>query len=391
MSLNTICLFAHTFPLNKQDVRGGFVRDLAIELSRRGHEIHVVTPMRPGTPNNELVDGVYVHRFIYWGWRKDELLGQLRGTPILLLGSLLAAGIVGCLMTVLKYNIKIIHAYWVVPGGLVATICGRFTKRPVVVTAAGSDLELAVRRNLIQILVRFTLRHLDRLIPVSTNLQRLALSLGIPKHKVSVIHGPVGINLAALSQSTPALPEKRACSQCLLYVGALAPPRRLDTIVRAMGRIREAFPDCHLVIVGDGSLRPPAEALVDELSMHTHVHFLGTLSHDRVFGLLQNADIFIHCSNQEGLGIAIMEAMGAALPVVASRVGGVPDLVREGKTGFMISADDVEGYAEKILLLLNDDDLRKRLGAKGRRFAESRLDKKKILSQLEAVYNELLN
>jgi glycosyltransferase involved in cell wall biosynthesis len=88
--------------------------------------------------------------------------------------------------------------------------------------------------------------------------------------------------------------------------------------------------------------------------------------------------------------MAIMEAMGAGLPVVASRVGGVPDLVREGETGFMIPPDDVETYAEKILLLLNNDQLRQELGRKARHFAVKHLNKQAILAQLETVYGEIL-
>ena len=106
--------------------------------------------------------------------------------------------------------------------------------------------------------------------------------------------------------------------------------------------------------------------------------------------MLQCADVFVHCSDHEGLGMAIMEAMGAGLPVVASRVGGVPDLVLEGETGFMIPPDDVEKYAEKILLLLKNDQLRQELGSNARHFAEKHLNKQTILTQLETVYGEIL-
>jgi glycosyltransferase involved in cell wall biosynthesis len=86
-----------------------------------------------------------------------------------------------------------------------------------------------------------------------------------------------------------------------------------------------------------------------------------------------------------------MEAMGAGLPVVASGVGGVTDLVQEGETGFMLSSDDVEGYAEKILALLEDDLIRKKLGEKGRRFAEKYLNRDAILAQTEKVYQDILH
>jgi len=391
MSLATICLFTHIFPINKQELRGGFVRDVALELSRRGHEIHVVTPLRPGTLLEEQIDGMNVHRFKYWGWRKDRLLGQLRPTSILLFGSLVASGIWKCVVTILRYNVKVIHAYWVVPGGLISTICGCFTERPVVVTAAGSDLDFAVRHKLIRILAAFTLKHIDRLTPLSTHLKRAALSLGISEDKVTVIHHPLGIDSPSPPQSSYDFGLNKEFSKCLLYVGALAPPRRVDTVILAMQIVKRAYPDCHLLIVGGGILRASAEALVNQLGMQKCVHFLGGVPHTEVLKLMPNADLFVHCTNSEGLGIAIMEAMEAGLPVIASKVGGVPDLVCEGKTGFMLPADDVEGYADRIISLLKNDLLRKQFGANGRSFAEKYLNKDVILSQIEKVYQDVLN
>jgi glycosyltransferase involved in cell wall biosynthesis len=158
-----------------------------------------------------------------------------------------------------------------------------------------------------------------------------------------------------------------------------------------MQRIRVIFPDCHLVVVGEGILRASSAALVDKLGMREYVQFQGAMPHDEVLKLMPTADVFVHCSNREGLGIAIMEAMGAGLPVVASRVGGVPDLVRQGETGFMLSPDDVEGYAERIITLLRNDQVRRQLGANGRSFAEKYLSKDTILSQTEKVYQDVLH
>ena len=158
-----------------------------------------------------------------------------------------------------------------------------------------------------------------------------------------------------------------------------------------MEKIVEIFSDCHLGIVGEGILRPSLEELTQSLGIKSQVHFRGGVPPTQISPILQTADGLVHCSNHEGLGIAIMEAMGAGLPVVASRVGGVPDLVYEGKTGFMLSPDDVEGYADRIISLLENDQLRKEFGANGKSFAEKHLNKDAILSQTETVYQDLLH
>lgn len=388
MHRHKICLVSHIFPCNGHDYKGIFVRDLAVALRQRGHEVHVVTPMRPGAAKEEIFKGVHVHRYEYWGWRKGTQLGQLKPTPILLLGSLIALGIIKCLKSIYTYHLNLIHAYWVVPSGLISLIVGRLTRRPVIATAAGSDLTVAPQHRLVRLCLAFTLKHIGRLLPVSTSMKKLAVELGLPEHKATVIHGPVGIDSAVLS-GTPQRPLSGQQARSLVYVGNLAPPKRADTIIRAMPKVVGMCPDCHLILIGEGGLRAPLEALADQLGVRKHVHFRGALAHEEVLRVLQEADLFVHCSDHEGLGIAIMEAMGASLPVVASRVGGVTDLVQEGETGFMLSPNDVDGYANMILLLLRDHRLRERLGASGHRFAVSHLSKDTILTQLETVYREL--
>jgi glycosyltransferase involved in cell wall biosynthesis len=383
-------LVSHIYPAHEQDYKGGLVRDLALELSQRGHEVHVVTPMRPGATREEITEGIRVHRFPYYGWRSGVQLGELKGTPVLLLGSLMVLGTIKCLTSVLKHNVDLVHACWVVPGGLIGLIVGRLTGRPAVATAAGSDLNIAPQNRFLRLLTTLTLKHIDKLLPLSTALKQAALALGLPEHKANVIHGTVGIDIPVLDK----IPRKSLLqgrdSRTLLYVGNLTPPRQAETVIRAMQRVVVVAKDCHLFLVGEGNLRSSLEILVDELDLSPHVHFCGPLPRDQVLAMLPNADVFVHCSNHEGLGIAIMEAMGAGLPVVASRVGGVPDLVREGETGFMIPPDDVGKYAEKILLLLQNDKLRQKLGTNARHFAEKHLNKQIIMAQLETVYGEIL-
>jgi glycosyltransferase involved in cell wall biosynthesis len=389
MPTHKICLISHLFPCDRQDYKGNFVRDLAVELGYRGHEVHVVTPMRPGAAKEEAIDGVFVHRFTYYGWRRGIQLGQLKGNSTLLLASLVMLGTMKCLLSVIKHNSDLVHAYWVVPGGLIGLIVGRLTRRPVVATAAGSDLTTAPKYRLARVLTTLTLKNLDRVLPVSTPMKKIAMKLGLPGDRATVIHGPVGIDTGDLKK-TVQQPFTETYGRSLVHVGNLTAPKRAETIIRALQRVTEIYAECRLIIIGEGNLRPSLEALADELGLKKHVSFCGALPHEEVLEMLQGADVFVHCSDHEGLGMAIMEAMGAGLPVVASRVGGVPDLVREGETGFLIPPDDVEKYAEKILLLLKNDQLRQKLGTNARHFAEKHLNKQTILAQLETVYEELL-
>jgi glycosyltransferase involved in cell wall biosynthesis len=386
-----ICLVAHLYPRNDEDYKGVFVRDMAVELASQGFEVHIVTPRRPGPTQKETSRDLHVHRFSFWGWQKGIQLGELKGTPVLVLGSLVLLGIVKCAVTVLKYKVCLIHAYWVVPGGLIGMISGRLTRRPIVATAAGSDLNLVTRHGLTRLLVQLTLKNIDRLIAVSSPLKQKALQLGLSQDRCRVIHWAVGVEMPMLRGRHNGKPYAKERKESLLYAGNLTPPKRVDTIIGAMQKIVQEFPGCRLDIVGDGHLRPQLEAQAARLGITRHVKFLGPLPHERVLVMMQRADLFVHCSEHEGLPVAIMEAMCAGLPVVASRVGGVPDLVHEGKTGYMVTPDDTDGYAKKILLLLRNDYLRLLLGANGGAFAERKLSKHRIISELKSVYSEVLN
>jgi len=385
-----ICVVAHLYPRNDDDYKGVFVRNMVEELASQGFEAHVVAPRRPGTAKKETSRNLHVHRFSYWGWQKGMQLGELKGIPVLLLGSLVLLGILKCVVTVLKYKVCLIHAYWVVPGGLIGMISGRLTRRPIVATAAGSDLNLAPQNGLVRLLVRLTLKNIDRLVAVSSSLKQKALQLGLSQDRCTVIHGPVGVKMSSLPERHHGKPFTKKTKKSLLYAGNLTPPKRVDTIIRAMERVVREFPNCRLDIVGDGHLRPQLEVLAARLGITGHIRFLGALPHERVLGMMQGADLFVHCSEHEGLPVAIMEAMCAGLAVVASPVGGVPELVDEGTTGFMAAPDDVGGYAEKILLLLKNDPLRFRLGASGNAFVEKQLSKHQVVSKLKSVYSELM-
>jgi glycosyltransferase involved in cell wall biosynthesis len=390
MNKPRICLVAHLYPRNDEDYKGVFVRDMAVELARQGFEVHIVTARRPGATQRETSKDLHVHRFPYWGWQKGIQLGELKGTPVLLLGSLVLMGILKCVVTVLKYKACLIHAYWVVPGGLIGMISGRLTRRPIVATAAGSDLNLASRRGLTRLLVRLTLKNIDRMIAVSNSLKQKAFQLGLSQDRCRVVPWAVGVETPALPEPHHGKPYAKETKKRLLYAGNLTPPKRVDTIIEAMDRVVREFPDCRLDIVGDGHLRPQLEALAARLGITQHVRFLGPLPHERVLAMMQRADLFVHCSEHEGLPVAIMEAMSAGLPVVASRLGGVPDLVHEGKTGYMVTPDDTDGYAKKILLLLKNEPLRFHLGANGNAFAEQKLSKRQVVSTLKSVYTELM-
>ena len=156
----------------------------------------------------------------------------------------------------------------------------------------------------------------------------------------------------------------------LLSVGRLKAPKDFITLARALALLPESSFDA--LIIGDGPERPELEAELRRLGIDDRVRLAGEQSD--VCGLLADADAFVLSSRSEGLPVSILEAMAAELPVVASRVGGVSELVVDGENGFLVSPRDPQELATALARLVDDPDLRRRLGAVGRVRAETRFN-----------------
>ncbi|MBT3177667.1 MAG: glycosyltransferase [Desulfobacula sp.] len=389
MEKTRICILSHLYPVSQEDYKGIFVRDLAFSLVQKGFDVHVVTPLRPGAQKKEISNGIKIHRYAYYGWKKGQQLGQVKGLPILMLGSLISAGILSAVHLVIKKKIDLLHAYWIVPGGFMAAITGMLTCKPVVATAAGSDLNIAASNKIVAVFAWFTLKRISNLISVSRPLEKKALLLGIPQSKSMVIPGPVGIDME--SYTSPACLNKRSSKNIqLLYTGNLESPKRVDTIIKAAGRLKEKGIKFHLTIAGEGPLQKDLEDLAISLGIKSLVKFKGRISHDKIPELMQEHHIFLHCSENEGLPVAIMEAMAAGLPVIAAKVGGVPELVKNGVTGYGLNFDDDKGFADKIMQLYQIDHTRIKMGHQARSLVDERFNKKKIINQNVKIYNSIL-
>jgi glycosyltransferase involved in cell wall biosynthesis len=175
-------------------------------------------------------------------------------------------------------------------------------------------------------------------------------------------------------------------------VGSLRPVKNLELLVRGAAILREEFPEIRVLIAGGithaaSEEGDRLEALVGELGLESNVRFLGVRSD--VNRVLASLDVAVSTSKREGSPLAVMEYMAAGLPVVATSVGGVPDIVADGDTGILVPPDDVAALAEAIARLLRSPELRREMGEAGRaRQQQFTIDK--TISQVEALYEQLL-
>jgi glycosyltransferase involved in cell wall biosynthesis len=202
-----------------------------------------------------------------------------------------------------------------------------------------------------------------RIITVSQANERFLRALHVAK-PIDVVYN--GIDLprfleqsADTEESAPAKIEGGPL-QCL-YMGSLIERKRVDVLLRAFAIVRQSFPNARLVIVGEGRLQGDLKILATELKLDDAVQFTGLLI-EYPFDRLRQSDIFVSASESESFGLVLAEAMSFQLPVVACRVGGIPEVVADGVTGILVEPNDPEALAGALLTLLEDRSLRLDMG-----------------------------
>jgi glycosyltransferase involved in cell wall biosynthesis len=177
--------------------------------------------------------------------------------------------------------------------------------------------------------------------------------------RLHIVH--CGVEPAAFDRVRHEEPGRR-----LLFVGRLAAVKGLPILLDTLALLRAERPDVLLTIAGDGPDRAMLEVQAQSLHIESNVKFLGYQSQAQVRALMQNTDVFVMASFAEGVPVVLMEAMAAGVPVVATRIAGVPELVEDGISGFLVPPGDSQALAERIGALLDDPALRQRFGRAGR-------------------------
>ncbi|MBI4342291.1 MAG: glycosyltransferase [Candidatus Omnitrophica bacterium] len=214
---------------------------------------------------------------------------------------------------------------------------------------------------------------------------------GVPPERTTVIYN--GVNLR---EFTPASSNGHLRAELGLpaedpvigIVGRLVPVKDHETFLYAAALVRQAMPRSRFLIVGDGARRAPLEHLIDQLDLRGHVRFLGSRSEVApVYDLL---DLLVVSSRYEGCCRVILEAMAMSKPVVATAVGGNPELVSSGRTGLLVPPEDPRHLADAILELLDHPDRARAMGRSARHRVEQRFSLERMVEETDRVYQELL-
>jgi N-acetyl-alpha-D-glucosaminyl L-malate synthase BshA len=351
---------------------GIIATEIGLELARRGHRVHYICA-RPPARLDPNAPNVYFHAV------------ELREYPLLLEGQYPLALASKMADVAKREKLDLWHVHYAVPHATSAYLARQIladTRPRVVTTLHGTDITLVGNDPSYLPITRFSIERSDGVTAPSRALAedtRRNFDLDRP---IEVIP-----NFVDTKRFAPALRTHRD-EKLLVHSSNFRPLKRVGDVLRIFELIRRRR-RCRLALVGDGPDRLALETEVRARGLEDGVSFLGErLDFVEVLG---QADVFLLPSEQESFGLAALEALSCGIPVVASHVGGLPEVVREGMDGFLRPVGGVEAMAAAVDRILEDADLSSRLRAAAREGAMARFSRGPIVSRYEEFYVRILN
>ena len=359
---------------------GVVAAELARCLASRGHRTHVISSDTPFRLRESDAD-VRFHRV------------ETPGYPLFREPQYLLALANRLVQVAHAQRLDIIHAHYAIPHAAAAylarqILAGAGRAPRTITTLHGTDVTILGSDPSYRETVAFCIDQSDAVTAVSASL-RADTRRDMPvKSDIVVIPNFLDCEFHRRAPD-PAL-RARFCApdeKLVTHISNLRPVKQVDAVVRVFAKIRERVP-ARLLIVGEGPELGRTEQLIEQLDVAAHVELIGEAQD--VIALLSISDLFLLPSLQESFGLSALEAMSCGVPVVASNVGGLPEVVLDGVTGFLHPPDAVDRMAQSAIRILSDSDLHARLAAEGVRLAVDRFSASRIVPQYEALYERTL-
>lgn len=398
-----ILVTATTFPRWKNDTEPSFVFYLSVLLSKKGHKVTVLAPHHYNAKRYEIMDNVKVYRFPYFYPYRLQMLCYDGGILENLRKSILARMqipflfLMECMYMrkiIKKEKINLIHAHWILPQGVLAAFYKKFFRIPYIITVHAGDI-FPIRNAIFKYLSRFTLRNCDYCTANSSYTKRAILNIFKIKN-IEVI--PMGVDFKAFGKNKKNHAIRKRFNidgKFILFVGRLAEKKGLKYLIMAMPDVLNKFPDAKLVIVGNGPEKDNIMKLISELGLTKNIVLAGKIENKELPDYYAAADVFVGPSivtkkgDTEGLGVVFLEALASGTCVIGSNVGGVPDIIKNNKTGLLVKEKDPRELAEAIIKVLSDAKLRDKLARQGQRYIKANFSWDNIAERFDNMIKEI--
>ncbi len=362
---------------------GVVATELGLELAHRGHEIHFISYAQP-IRLTELNPNIHYHevdvsRYPLFDFPPYDLALATRMAEVSEL-----------------YALDLLHVHYAIPHSVSALLARQMLaakpkgqRLPFVTTLHGTDITLVGLDRSYLPITRFSIEQSDGITAISKYLQERTRREFDVRNNIEVIYNLVNCDVYCRNAGSP---EQRAefakeDERILVHLSNFRPVKRVTDTIEIFDRVRKKIPS-KLLLIGDGPDRSRAEWLAVQKGIHHDVLFLG--KQDQVSEKLAISDILLMPSELESFGLAALEAMACQVVPIATRVGGVPEVIEHEKSGFLADVGDVDTMARYAIDLLSDDSRLREMGKASRAAAQSRFCSSKIIPQYEDFYRRIL-
>ena len=361
---------------------GAVATELGIALAARGHQIHFITYRQPFRLP-EFLPNVYFHevdvgRYPLFEYPPYDLALAVRMHE-----------------AVVMHGLDILHCHYALPHATSAWIARemlRAQKRDVkvITTLHGTDITIVGQDPSFNAITKFSIERSDRLTAVSEFLRKETYNaFGCTACDVGVIHNFIDPTVYKRDAYPPLLRTQLGDNgPILVHISNFRRVKRVRDVVGIFERVNRDVRS-RLVMVGDGPDRAEAEDEVRQFGLEERVHFFGKI--DNVAPLLASADLFLLPSTSESFGLSALEALASGVPVIGTDAGGMPEVVRNGETGFLCEVGDIAGMGEAALRILTDRKLWQSMSELGASDARARFSLDAIVSKYEHLYQTSLD
>ena len=359
---------------------GVVATELGLELARRGHEIHFITysqPVRLALLNpNIFYHEVYVPEYPLFLYQPYELALSSKLVDMVKL-----------------HGIELLHVHYAIPHAYAGYMAKKMLKEqgikiPMVTTLHGTDITLVGNHPTYKPAVSFSINHSDIVTSVSQNLKDETYRLFDINRDITVIPNFIEIDKKKTDITSECHRSMMATEtqKIVTHISNFREVKRIPDVIKIFNRIQKVMP-AKLMMVGDGPEKAPAERLCRELGISDKVIFFGNSS--EIDKILCFTDLFLLPSQTESFGLAALEAMACGVPVISSNTGGLPEVNREGFSGYLGNVGDVDYMAQKAISILSDDNVLYQFKSNALKVAQE-FDIHQVMPMYENLYRKAL-
>ncbi|WP_439846508.1 N-acetyl-alpha-D-glucosaminyl L-malate synthase BshA [Bacillus subtilis] len=356
---------------------GIIATELGKQLAEKGHEIHFITssiPFRLNTyhPNIHFHE-VEVNQYAVFKYPPYDLT----------LASKIAE-------VAERENLDIIHAHYALPHAVCAYLAKQMLKRNIgiVTTLHGTDITVLGYDPSLKDLIRFAIESSDRVTAVSSALAAETYDLIKPEKKIETIYNFIDERVY-LKKNTAAIKEKHGIlpdEKVVIHVSNFRKVKRVQDVIRVFRNIAGKT-KAKLLLVGDGPEKSTACELIRKYGLEDQVLMLG--NQDRVEELYSISDLKLLLSEKESFGLVLLEAMACGVPCIGTNIGGIPEVIKNNVSGFLVDVGDVGAATARAMSILEDEQLSNRFTKAAIEMLENEFSSEKIVSQYEQIYADL--